>query len=359
MQHEESEDAHQQKIHEQGGIMQPGVMRPVVWIGVRIILHETGVGARMALSASRDQLSGRDRRLRIRGGKYGMVAMTILAARRLLVTQSRHLGMEGIAPGGEFIFMATSACRGGLHLKLRRAHPGDLVCGMAIGAYGRLRDASLQHLTVNAGGKSLQWPGVASPAGLRDVRVTGLAFGVLAAQDAVRSVATGAIGGHQQPVLSKRETVNRIDVERVHLWQLRLACKLSIPMTGAARPGQVRRVSRSLRIAGFENGVRTAVATQTGRSARSCMHALSERSGGFGMARGAIHRCLLRGVWVGLNGGVASRAGHTSVNTILNLCLFGVAREAIRCSPGCGGGAERQKDYGPHSHLVPGATPAV
>src|ERR1700743_665431 len=56
MQYEESENAHQQQIHKQRGVVQPWIVRRVFGIRVRIVLDETRIGARMALAAGSHQV---------------------------------------------------------------------------------------------------------------------------------------------------------------------------------------------------------------------------------------------------------------------------------------------------------------
>ena len=51
MQREEPEHAPQQKVHEEPGEVQGWIQLAIAWIGMRLILHEAGIGIRMAAAA--------------------------------------------------------------------------------------------------------------------------------------------------------------------------------------------------------------------------------------------------------------------------------------------------------------------
>ena len=102
----------------------------VLGIGMRRIADKRGAGARVAFTASPDQIHLRDGRLRVGAGKNVVSAMTIPTVRRLHVTESRYLCMEGAVVGLVPVPVAAAACRRGFHLKRQVADIGDLVRGV-------------------------------------------------------------------------------------------------------------------------------------------------------------------------------------------------------------------------------------
>ena len=125
-------------------------MRRVVRVGVRIVFYEARVGARVALATGFGQLGRRHHGPRIRRGQDVVEAVAIPATRRLLIAQSRNLGVERIVIGGELLLVAASTSGRGLHLPVGAGYLSDLMRGMAVGAHRGVLGAGLNQLTVDA-----------------------------------------------------------------------------------------------------------------------------------------------------------------------------------------------------------------
>src|SRR5208337_4758845 len=98
-------------------------------------------------------------------------SMAVPATRRLHVAAQRtQLRVEGVAVGGEFIFVAIPADRRGLHAEGRFRGLQNCVRGMAVAADRRLEIAFGNGLTVDTGLVVVIDLGVAVAAGLWNIR---------------------------------------------------------------------------------------------------------------------------------------------------------------------------------------------
>ena len=84
-----AESAGQQQVHEQADEVERRIQFAIARVGMRLILHEAGVGARMAPAAGRHQICFGDRRSRVGCRQHIMRSVAIPAARRLHIAAQR------------------------------------------------------------------------------------------------------------------------------------------------------------------------------------------------------------------------------------------------------------------------------
>src|SRR5208283_1780751 len=98
-------------------------------------LDEAEIGAGVAASAGGDQVGFVDGRTWIAGRAHVVSLVTIPATGRLHVSSQRaELRVEGIAVGGEFVFVAVAADGRGLHAEGRFGGLQNGVSRMAVAA---------------------------------------------------------------------------------------------------------------------------------------------------------------------------------------------------------------------------------
>lgn len=239
MQGEESEDAGEQEVHENGGGVQQRILFGIVRVGVRIVADEARIGVGVALAAGADEIGGRDLRLGVGGGQNVMESVTIPTAGGLLIAERGDLGVEGIAVGGIFVLVTVAAGGGGFDLIADVADARDLVGGVAIGADRGFLDSGGEHLAVDSGFVGGFGSTVAGAAGFRNMGAIGAAGGILTRQNLVGAVTAGAAGGDEQSVFGEREAVNGIGVLGVDGGRVALAAVV----TFAAGAGKILGIS--------------------------------------------------------------------------------------------------------------------
>src|ERR1035438_3959037 len=114
--HEERQYPCQQQIHEQADKVKGRIQLAIVRVGVWLILHEAGVGARVALAAGGHQVGRSNRRAGGGGRQYIMRSVAVPAARGLHVAAQRaQLRVECVPVSGQLVLVARTADRRGLH----------------------------------------------------------------------------------------------------------------------------------------------------------------------------------------------------------------------------------------------------
>ena len=175
--------------------------------------------------------------------------MTIPAAGSLNVTtEQTQLRAKGVVLSGELVFVTRPADRRGLHAEGGFSGLQNCVCRVAVRADRGFEVAFGDAMAVRSTLVVVVDLCVTRAAGLRDVRFEGVAPGIFAAQDAVRSVATLAIGSDQQAFLAQCITVDRIHVVRIDAGQALLRGHCAVAVALAARPGDVERVDCGPRV---------------------------------------------------------------------------------------------------------------
>src|ERR1035437_512901 len=178
-----------------------------------------------------------------------------------------YLAVESIAVALKPRLVTVAAGGNGFDLPARDVHLGNLMRGMAIRAYRSIL-APRDHRRAVRSGKVIDLDaGMARATGGRHISREGPAFRVLSAEDIVRPMATGAGGGHQEPVAGQGEAVNRIHIQRVHVRKAIFLGNLGVSVAGTAGARQVERVDSRLRVSLSPHAVGVSVAIEAGRKA--------------------------------------------------------------------------------------------
>src|SRR5208283_2742421 len=232
--------------------------------------------------------------------------MATPASRRGDEAKLGHLAVESIAVAVQPLLVTVAAGGDGFDLPRHDAHLGNLMRGMAIRAY-RSIGASSDHRGAMRSGKVIGLDaGMAPATGGRHVFREGTTLRVLSAEDIMRPMATGAGGGHQKPVGSQGEAVNRIHVKRVHVRKAIFLGKLGVNVTGAAGTRQVERIDSRLRVSLSPHAMRVSVTIQAGREAAlllplgDCVNAAREGRSLARVAAGACNRLDRLGMGKGM-----------------------------------------------------------
>lgn len=204
-----------------------------------LVGNETRGNAGVALAASGYQVRGRYRRLRIRGRKDFVETVAIPAMCGFHVSQCRNLRVEGVMVGLELVLVAFAASGAGLHLPRDHVRIGNLVGRMTTGTNRRAGITGLHALPMNSSQVGFLSARMARSAGARHVGAIGAAVRVALGQNFMRAMTTRAARRHQQAILSKRESVDRIHVLRIHLFESMALGELQIAMAGSAGARQV------------------------------------------------------------------------------------------------------------------------
>src|SRR5208283_2720544 len=221
-------------------------------------------------------------------------------------TEFGHLAVESIAVAVQPLLVTVAAGGDGFDLPVSDAHLGNLMRRMAIRAYWSIR-APGDHCCSVRSGKVIDFDaGMARATRGRHIFPEGPAFRVLSAEDIVRPMATGAGGGHQEPVAGQGEAVNRIHVKRVHVRKAIFLGKLGVAVTGAAGARQVERIDSRLRVSLSPHAMRISVTIQAGREAAlllplgDCVNAAREGRSLARVAAGACNRLDRLGMGKGM-----------------------------------------------------------
>ena len=127
--HEKRQHPDEQQVHKQAHEVECRIQLADVRVGVGLVLHETDVGARMALAAIATRLAG-SLAMRIRCRPDIVRPVAVPAARRLHVAaQHPELGVKGVAIGAELVLVTGPADRGRLHAERCR---GGLLMACAV-----------------------------------------------------------------------------------------------------------------------------------------------------------------------------------------------------------------------------------
>jgi hypothetical protein len=170
--------------------------------------------------------------------------VAVPAVRRLDISQSRDLRVERVPICCEPRPVAIPACCGGLCLPGSLLGPRYLMRRVAIATDRRTGITSAQGLTVHPRKVIGLQSRVAGAAGGWNIGLVGAASRILAAEDFVGSMATRACRRDKQPVSAQSESMDRINVERVHIRQSISFRQLGIPVAGTARAGNIQRIHR-------------------------------------------------------------------------------------------------------------------
>ena len=222
--------------------------------------------------------------------------------------------MERIAIRREFLLMARAANRRRLHAERRLGRMQNSVRRVAICADRSLAIARSHHLAVNAIEILVPHASMACTAGVRNIRSKRCTLWILVAQNAMRTVATGAVRRHQQTFLAYRIAMDRIHIRRVDVRQTVLLRNLLVRMAVATGLRNVQRVHRRLRITLWHDCMRISMAACAWMSAGVGMHASGKRRLLIGVARLALYRQRLLRMRKLLNRSVAIRATQRPVN---------------------------------------------
>ena len=201
-----------------------------------------------------------------------MRAVAIPAARRFHVSaEQTELRVEGIAVSGEFVAMAGAADGRGLHAEIRRGGFDDRVRSVAVGADRRAGVAGGDGLAMHAFLILLVDADVAAAAGAGNIGPVGGALRIGVAEDFVRAVAAGAVGGDQQAFFAQREAVDGVDVERVDIGQVVFLRHRFVAVAGAAGLRDIQRIDGGMRVGLRDNEVGIAVAAGAGVVPLACL----------------------------------------------------------------------------------------
>ena len=185
-------------------------------------------------------------------------------------------------------------------------------------------------MTVGAGLVVVVDLGVAGSAGLGDICLEGRAGRVLVAEDAVRSVATLAVGCDEKAFLAEREAVDRVHVVRIDAGQALFGRHGAVTVALAAGFWHVERIDGRAGIGLGEDLVRVAVAAGAGMLPGRGVHAARQLGSFIGMAGFAVDLRDVIGMRVLLDVGVTVIALQTAVNAGTE--LVSIDRDAV---PGC------------------------
>ncbi len=176
--------------------------------------------------------------------------------------------MEGVAVGAELVLVAGAADGRRLHAETGRRGLLDGVRRVAVGADRRThlagRDRPAVHPVVVIGRDSR----MAVAAGIGNVGLEGGALRIFTAENVVRAVATLAVGGHQQPFLGQRRSVDGIEIRRKDGGKPVLLSHAIVSVARAAGFGNIQRVHRRPLVVLGEDGMRIAMTTGAGMLGR-------------------------------------------------------------------------------------------
>src|ERR1035437_3253206 len=281
-----------------------------------LVADKTRGYALVALAAGGWGVGRRDLGLGIGGLKNFVRAMATPASCRGNETEFGHLAVESIAVALQPRLVTVAAGGDGFELPVHDAHLGNLMRGMAIRAYRSIRAPGDHRLAVRSGKVSDLDAGMARATGGRHISREGPAFRVLSAEDIVRPMATGAGGGHQQPVAGQGEAVNRIHVKRVHVRKAIFLGNLGVSVARAAGARQVERVDSRLRVSPGAHAVGVSVTIEAARKAAlllplgDCVNAARVARSCVGVAAGARNRLDRIGMRKGTDVSMAGDTPH-------------------------------------------------
>ena len=326
VQHEEGEHAGEEQVHEEADVVERRVQLAIAGVGMGLVLDEACISSGVAAAAGGNEVRFVDRRVGIGGGQDFVRPVAIPAAGGFgVAAEQAELRVEGVAVGGEFIAMAGSADGRGLHAEVRGGGFDDAVGGVAVGADRRAGVAGGDGFTVHAFLILLIDADVATAAGSGNIGAVRRAMRVGVAEDFVRAVAAGAVGGDQKAFFAEGEAVNRVNVEVVDVGEVEFLRHGGVAVAAPAGFGDIQGVDGGIWIRFCDDFVGISVAAGAGMALPTCTAVgggTGYRRSGFGVDA-AGDTCT----FIGVAGFALDRGGTIGVRIVVNIFVAVAAFE--------------------------------
>lgn len=231
--------------------------------------------------------------------------------------------------GRKLVFVTGPADWRGLHAERRFCGLQNCVRRMAIAADRCFRVPFGYALPVRAALELVVDLGMACAACLWNIRFEGRAVRIFVAQDAMRAVATLAIGSHQQTFFAQRKAVDRIHVVRVDAGQSLSGGHGAITVALSAGLGYVERINRRSCVGLREDLVSITVTTGARMFFRRRVYARGEFRAFVRVAGLAVDFCDVIGVRVFLDVSMAIVALQAAMDAGTE--LISIDRNAMSC----------------------------